>query len=220
MQEASELRKLGITDEDTIERAIKLKDNPENAGLTIRQAGNIMQFEGVTRRELVEGKTREKIQEQVTNLVGGDKELGKQILGYLDQRFDLNTNQIEERIQNEEKEGNREQNNESREQSNESKEQQNEEKETKAQRRKRERKEGNHELRGSAVSNYNEMSGKKEPGKDDATQQQGNGKHPIKNVAGVKKRTIGSNEKESEERKEEIKQKEEEKKNTKINFKL
>lgn len=96
MQEGIELRKLGITDENVIEKAIKLKD--KNPGLTIRQAGNIMQFEGVTKSELIKPKLRERVKEHVTELVNGDRELANQIIVYLDQRFDLNTNKIEQSI--------------------------------------------------------------------------------------------------------------------------
>ena len=92
-EEALELRKQGITDENTIEKAIKLKD--KNKGLTIEQAGNIMNFTDVSRKELLDPESREKVKGEVTRLVGGNSVVASRVMNYLDQRFNLSPANIE-----------------------------------------------------------------------------------------------------------------------------
>ncbi len=72
-EEALELRKLGITDQSDIEKAIKLKkDYPE---LSIQQAGNAVNFANnvTSRKELMKEGGEEKVYNQMLNMLGGDK---------------------------------------------------------------------------------------------------------------------------------------------------
>lgn len=72
-EEALELRKLGITDQSEIEKAIKLKD--KNPGLTIQQAGSVINYvnKSTSREAFMREGGEEAEYNHILNLVGGDK---------------------------------------------------------------------------------------------------------------------------------------------------
>ena len=89
MQDALELRKAGITDQDDIDTAIDLMSN--NSGLRVEEAADIMQFttgsNGVTRSEVL--KDRDKIREIAKRMVGGNDAAADRIMDLVEQRFKL-----------------------------------------------------------------------------------------------------------------------------------
>ena len=84
MNQALELRKLGMTNQSDIDRAIKLKE--EQPDLTIQQAGNAVQVaRNVTSRdEYIKKGGKQKIYGQVLNMLNGDKDAADRAMTAID----------------------------------------------------------------------------------------------------------------------------------------
>lgn len=87
MDEALELRKAGITDQDEIERAIDLME--KNKGLTTEQAANIMQFsKGLDKKDLLNNEIRENLRQKAKGMTGSDKQADK-VMDLVEQKIGL-----------------------------------------------------------------------------------------------------------------------------------
>ena len=102
-EEGLELRKLGINDYETMDKAIRLKDN--NKELTLEQAGSVAKLENVSRKDLINTKQRDIIQKDVLIMVGNNEHIAQQIMEYLDEAYDVYPSDLkveEEKVKEEE----------------------------------------------------------------------------------------------------------------------
>lgn len=88
MEEALQLRKAGVTDQDEIDSALKLMER--NAGLTTNQAANIMQFtKGLNKSDLLNDESRKNIRDSAYKMVNKDSNTADKVMDLVDQRFKL-----------------------------------------------------------------------------------------------------------------------------------
>ena len=96
MGEALEYRQQGITDQDTIDKGIKLREkyndeqvkngNPQNQ-ISADQMANVMGLSDITRAEMVDNPNG--VKAIISNMVNGDKNKVKQIMDLLERRHGL-----------------------------------------------------------------------------------------------------------------------------------
>ena len=87
LKDAKELRKAGVTEQEELEKALKLME--KNKGLTTEQAANIMDFsKGLTRKDLLNNETRDNLWESAKNMTGDPAQADK-VMDLVDQKFNI-----------------------------------------------------------------------------------------------------------------------------------
>lgn len=87
MDEALELRKSGITEQEDIESAISLMD--KNKGLTPEQAANIMQFsKGLDKKDLLNSDVKKNLRQRAKEMTGSDEQADK-VMNLVEQKIRL-----------------------------------------------------------------------------------------------------------------------------------